>query len=295
MEPILERLKCGEIIVADGAMGTILQRHGIDINQCVESVNLENPRLLEHIASEYLKAGSEIIQTNTFGASPAKLENYNLQDKTESIIESAIKSVRNVVGNSAHVSGSCGPTGKLLKPYGDTEPEILYQSFQRQMRSFINSGVDIICVETMIDISEAILAVKAAREISSSVPIMATMTFEKTPRGFYTIMGVDINRACTQLKEAGADIVGSNCGNGLDLMIDIAKEFKSQSDMPILIQSNAGLPVIQNGQPVYNEPPEYFEHKIPHLIKLGISIIGGCCGTTPEHIAVIRKLVDQHK
>lgn len=295
MEPILDRLNRGEIIVADGAMGTMLQRHGIDINQCVESVNLELPQLLEKIALEYFEAGSEIIQTNTFGASPAKLENYSLQDKTETIIESAVNSIHNAIGDKAYISGSCGPTGKLLKPYGDTDPEVLYLSFKRQMQSFIDSGVDVICVETMIDISEAILAIQAAREISSSIPIMATMTFEETPKGFYTIMGIDIDQACIKLKEAGANIIGSNCGNGLELMIEIAGEFKANSDLPVLIQSNAGLPVIQNGNPVYNESPEYFEKNIPRLIDLGISIIGGCCGTTPDYITVIRKVVDQHK
>ncbi len=196
------------------------------------------------------------------------------------------------MGDQAYVSGSCGPSGKLLKPYGDAEPDQIYQGFERQMKALIEAGVDIVCVETMTDLAEAILAVKAAKAVSPKTPLVATMTFDETPKGFYTIMGVSIEDAAEGLQKAGADIIGSNCGNGIENMIRIAKEFKKVSTLPIIIQSNAGKPEAKGTELIYPETPEFFAEKIPKLIETGVSIIGGCCGTTPEFIQAIRNVVD---
>jgi 5-methyltetrahydrofolate--homocysteine methyltransferase len=291
MKSILERIHNGEILVGDGAMGTMLFQRGLTPGECPESVNLKNPKLLEEIARLYFETGADIVETNTFGGSPLKLAQYDLQDKTEIIIQNAVNAVRNVVGEKAYVSGSCGPSAKLLKPYGDTEPEEIYDSFLRQMNAFAKSGVDVICIETMTDIKEASLAIKAAKTASPDIPIMATMTFDETPRGFYTIMGVDIETAAKGLEEAGADIMGSNCGNGIENMIKIAKEFKAHTDLPILIQSNAGQPKTDGDTIYYDESPEFFAEKAKELIDIGVSIIGGCCGTTPAHIRAIRGVV----
>ena len=144
----------------------------------------------------------------------------------------------------------------------------------------------------MTDLREATIAVKAAKNINSEIPVIVSMTFDKIPKGYYTIMGVNIEDAVKGLEDAGADIIGSNCGNGIDNMIEIAKQIKELSDRPILIQSNAGIPDINDGEIVYPESPSYFEDKTLELIKAGVSIIGGCCGTTPEHIQAIRKVVD---
>ena len=292
MKSILDRIKNGEILVSDGAMGTMLFQRGLKPGEPPESVNLKNPEMLEEIALSYLDAGAVIIQTNTFGASPLKLSDYGLESKTEEINRIAVERVKKVVGNNAYISGSCGPSGKLLKPYGDTEPDNIYQSFKRQMKSLINVGVDLICIETMMDLNEAILALKAARPISKEIPIIATMTFNETPRGFFTIMGNDIKTVAEKLEKNGADIIGSNCGNGIENMIKIACEFKKHTSLPIIIQSNAGIPEMKEGKLIYSETPEFFGEKTKELIKAGVSIIGGCCGTTPEHIKVIRKIVD---
>ncbi len=291
MKPLLERIRQGEIIVADGAMGTMLAERGVDISGCVEEVNLSRPEVLEEIAALYLEAGAEIIQTATFGASPVKLSMYSMEHKTGEIIGNAVAAVKKVVDGKAYISGSCGPSGRLLKPYGDADFEELSDSFKTQMKFLIEAAVDIICVETMTDLAEAILAVKAAKEIDATVPVMATMTFDPTPRGYYTIMGVNIPYACEQLKEAGADIIGSNCGNGIERMVEIAREFNTHTNLPIIIQSNAGLPEMINGRPVYRETPDFMAEKTKDLISAGVSIIGGCCGTTPEHIAAIRRVV----
>ena len=291
MKPILERLKGGEIIIADGAMGTMLFQRGLRAGECPESLNLSRPEILEVIARLYFDVGAEIVQTNTFGASPMKLSEYGLEDKTEEINISAVSAVRNVVGNRAYVSGSCGPSGKILKPYGDAEPEAVTRGFERQLRALIDAGVDVVCVETMTDLKEAILAIRAAKSVLPQIPVMATMTFDKTPRGFYTIMGVNIEEAVAGLQGSGADVIGSNCGNGIEDMVEIAREFTKFSSLPIIIQSNAGQPESKAGRLIYTEEPEFFAEEALKLVGAGVSIIGGCCGTTPEHIRAIKNVV----
>jgi len=292
MEKLLERLKNGEILVADGAMGTMLMERGLKPGEPPESFNLTHLDVIKEIAELYLDAGADIIQTNTFGASPLKLSFYSLEDTTEEINRNAVFAAKEVVGDDAYISASCGPCGKLLKPYGDIELEDVYDSFERQINALISAGIDIICIETMTDLSEATLAIKAAKTVSQLTPVMATMTFDPTPRGFYTVMGVNIEDAAKGLEEAGADIIGSNCGNGIENMVRIAKEFNEYSSLPLIIQSNAGIPEMRGNKPMYPESPEFMAEKAKELISSGVSIIGGCCGTTPEHIRAIRKMVD---
>ncbi len=292
MEPFLDRIKKGEILVADGAMGTMLFQKGLKPGDCPETLNLTNPEILEEIAKDFLNAGAEIIQTNTFGASSIKLREYGMEDKTEEINTIAVSCVKKSVKGHAYISGSCGPSGKLIKPYGDVTPESLFRSFFRQIKALVTSNVDIICIETMIDLQEAAQAIKAAKTVSPQIPVMATMTFDKTPKGFYTVMGVSIEKAAVDLQEAGADIIGSNCGNGIENMVEIALEFSNSTNLPLMIQSNAGQPETREGKLYYSETPELFTEKTKDLINAGVSVIGGCCGTTPEHIKAIRKSVN---
>ena len=292
MKPMLDRLKEGEVLVADGAMGTLLLDKGLQAGECPEGLNLSKPEILTDIAQGYLQAGADIVQTNTFGGSPMKLKEYGLEDKTEEINRRAASLVREVVTDRAYVSGSCGPSGRILAPYGDTEPEALYSGFERQIRSLVEGTVDVVCVETMTDLREAVLAVQAAKAVSAQTTVMATMTFDETSRGFYTIMGVSIAEAAAGLQEAGADVIGSNCGNGIEKMVRIAREFIEVTSLPVIIQSNAGIPEMKDGRPYYPEPPALFAEKARELMAAGVSIIGGCCGTTGEHIRAIREVVD---
>jgi 5-methyltetrahydrofolate--homocysteine methyltransferase len=183
----------------------------------------------------------------------------------------------------------------MLAPYGDVDPETLYESFLLQARALVSAGVDLICVETMTDLHEAKLAVRAAKAASGALPVAATMTFDLTRRGFFTVMGVDIAAAAGGLAEAGADIVGSNCGNGIENMVAIASLFSQQTRLPLLIQSNAGLPVITGERIVYQETPEIMTARVPELIAAGVAIIGGCCGTTPAHIRAFREMVERSR
>jgi 5-methyltetrahydrofolate--homocysteine methyltransferase len=289
---ILERLRSGDILVADGAMGTMLFERGLKPGECPERWNLERPQVLEEIARLYLEAGADILQTNTFGASPLKLAQYSLSDSTEAINVAAVRAARSAATGRAFISASCGPCGRLLKPYGDVDPEEVTEGFERQLSAVVAEGVDMICIETMTDLSEATLAVRAAKKVSPATLVAATMTFDATARGFFTIMGVTVMQAARDLAAAGADIVGSNCGNGIENMVRIAAEFRKHSALPLLIQSNAGLPETTRDGLVYPESPEFMAAACPELVAFGVGIIGGCCGTTPEHVAAIRKTVD---
>ncbi len=295
MPNLIERLQSGEVLVADGAMGSLLFERGLPTGECPERWSMDRPEVLEEIARLYAEAGAQIVQTNTFGGSPLKLSQYDLDNCTEQVNVAAVQAVRRAVGTDVLVSASIGPTGHMLKPYGDAEPEAISAAFERQMRAVLAEGVDLICIETMTDLAEATLAIKAARSLSSTIPIAATMTFDQTPRGFYTVMGVTIEQATGGLAEAGANIVGSNCGNGIDKMVAIAAELRRQTKLPILIQSNAGLPEIVDDEIVYGETPGFMADRVPFLLESGVGIIGGCCGTTPAHIAAIKAAVDRHR
>ena len=292
MKEFPERLASGEILVGDGAMGTMLMERGLDVGKPPESFSLRQNDVLEGIARDYLDAGADIIQTNTFGGSRLKLSQCGLDNRLVEINRNAVLAVKNVAAGKAYVSGSCGPTGRMLKPYGDIEPKTMVDVFKEQATVLIAAGVDMICVETMTDLQEAIYAIKGVRRVSDSIPVLATMTFDPTPKGFRTVMGVSIEEAAKDLEIAGADVVGSNCGNGIENMVLIAKEFKEYTRLPVMIQSNAGNPVLQGDRVVYPETPDFMAEKARELIAIGVSIIGGCCGTTPAHIRALRKMVD---
>ncbi len=289
----LERIRGGERLCGDGALGTLLMARGLAVGDSPEAINLSRPELLTEIASLYLAAGADLITTNSFGGSPLRLAAYDLDEKTEQINRTAVEAVKPLVDGRAYVSASVGPTGAILTPYGDTEPEEVSNAFNRQIAALLDAGADLICIETMIDLREAVLAVEAARNLSTTVPIIATMTFDPTPRGFFTVMGVTVAQAAAGLEEAGADIIGSNCGNGIDRMVEIAREFCAHSRLPIIIQSNAGLPEHRDGELVYPESPEIMAKGARRLLDLGVAVVGGCCGTGPNHIRALRATIDE--
>ena len=293
MQSLRERIDHRHLLLSDGAMGTMLFKAGVGPGDCPEAVALERPELLTEIARAYLDAGSDLVQTNTFGGSPAKLGHYGLADKTEVVNRAAVEATRAAVGDRAHVLASVGPSGQILKPYGDADPDDLRAGFERQIKALVEAGIDGVVIETMTDVEEACLAARAVRAVSAELPLLATMTFDSTPRGFFTIMGVTVSTACSRLKEAGADLVGANCGNGIDKMVELACAFSNHSDLPLVIQSNAGLPELVNGEPTYSESPDYMAARVPRLLAAGVNVIGGCCGTTPHHIAALRRAIDK--
>jgi len=289
------RVEAGETLCSDGAWGTQLMARGPKPGDSFEALNLDRPDVLAEIAASYIEAGAELITTNTFGGSPLNLASHGLEEKTEDINRAAVKAIQTEVEGRALISGSVGPTGKILTPYGDTEPEVIAEGFRRQTGALIEAGADLICIETMMDLEEARLAIEAARRRSPSVPIVATMTFNATPRGFFTTMGTTVEQACRILVEAGADLVGSNCGNGIDAMVEIAREFATHTTVPIVIQSNAGMPENRGGELHYPEGPDDMAARVGELMDLGVAVIGGCCGTGPDHIRAIRTAIDRHR
>ncbi len=293
MRSLLERLSAGDVLLCDGAMGTMLLQRGLAPGSAPEAVTLARPEVLEEIARHYLDAGADILTTNTFGASPLRLALHKLDTETEAANREAVLAARRVAGSRAYVAGSCGPCGRLLAPYGDVSPEEVLDGFRRQVGALIEAGADCVLVETMTDLTEATLAVKAAREISPDVPVLATMTFDPTPRGYFTVMGVSVDAAAKGLADAGAAAVGSNCGNGIEHMIAIARAFRAATALPIVIQPNAGLPRTSGSETVYDETPDFMAEKAAALLDLGVSIVGGCCGTTPDHIRALRATIDR--
>jgi len=291
----VERLASGETLCGDGAWGTQLMARGLAPGVCPENMNLSKPEALVEIARLYLDAGADFVTTNSFGGSALNLGSHGLDHRTEEVNRLAVEILKPEVGGRAYISASVGPTGRILEPYGDTAPEVVAEAFNCQIGALIEAGADVVCIETMIDLREAELAVRAARSVSAEIPVIATMTFDKGPNGFFTTMGNSVEQACEVLVEAGADIVGSNCGNGIDTMIEIARDFTTHALVPVIIQSNAGLPENRGGELVYPESPEYMAERVSRLMDLGVGIIGGCCGTGPEHIRAIRTAVDDYR
>ena len=277
------------VLVSDGAMGTMLQKAGLPPGGCPEIWNLEWPDEIRKIMVQYKNAGSDCLLTNSFGASPAKLAAFSLDDRCHQINISAARIGRSAAGSDAFVLGSIGPTGQLLQPLGMLSEDAAFYGFRIQAEALAEGGVHALCIETMTDLNEALIALKAAK--TTGLPVIVTMTFEDTPRGFFTIMGNDIPSSVAQLEAGGADVVGSNCGSGSKTMLSICRSFQNACNLPLIIHSNAGLPVLNQGEIIYPESPDSMAAMIPDFIAAGVSIIGGCCGTGPDHIRAMAAAV----
>lgn len=284
-----------KILLSDGALGTQLQVQGLEAGQAPECLNLDRPEIPERIAAAYIEAGSDLVHTNSFGASPIKLAAHGLEDRCEEINRAAAAAAVRGARGRGLVSGSIGSCGKLLAPYGDADPVEVLEGFRVQARALLSGGADMLTIETMTDLAEAVLAVQAAREAIGEGAVLVSMTFEPTPRGWFTIMGNDIPTAARELASAGADAVGSNCGQGTEGMLKVAQEFSRATELPLLIQANAGLPILKEGVVHYPETPADMAAVLPELLASGVKIVGGCCGSTPAHIAAMREALDLGK
>ena len=292
MGAVLERLKREQILVSDGAWGTLLQSAGLSPGECPEEWNLSRPEAVGSIAAAYAEAGSDIVLTNSFGGSPVKLKAYGLENRTRELNREAARlSCKAAAG--ALVAGSVGPTGEFLAPLGILGQGEAQAAFEEQIAALLEGGVHGLCIETMTALEEAVAAVRAARALDAALDIMTTMTFDASAAGFRTMMGVDISSAVRELTRAGADILGANCGNGIEQMLPIVEEFRAHTDKPILVHANAGLPEMKNGEVVFRQTPADMASTVEALLKAGCRIVGGCCGTTPDHIRSIRSEVDR--
>ncbi|MCU7495641.1 MAG: 5-methyltetrahydrofolate--homocysteine methyltransferase [Ignavibacteria bacterium] len=289
----LTKLNSGTILLSDGAMGTELQKRGMKTGACPEELNFVSPEIIQSIHSEYYEAGSDIVETNSFGSNRIRLSLHQKEDRAYDFARKAAELAREVCPRGKFVAGSIGPTGEILSPLGPLNLQEAYDAFAEEAEALAEGGVDVIFVETMMSIEEAETAVKAAKE-KTGLPVCASMTYEVGPSGPKTMWGVDVKTSIERLTEAGADVIGSNCGRGFDEMIMVMRQMRPLTEKPVLAQSNAGIPEWVNGLSVYKETPGIILPKAEELLKIGINIIGGCCGTGPHHIREIRKLADKY-
>ncbi|HEX6096710.1 MAG TPA: bifunctional homocysteine S-methyltransferase/methylenetetrahydrofolate reductase [Thermoanaerobaculia bacterium] len=275
------------VYLFDGAMGTMLYSKGVFINKCYDELNVRNPEIVLEVHRQYVKAGAEIIETNTYGANRVKLHGFGIEDELRDINMRAAEIARKAAGDSVYVAGGIGPLGIRIEPYGPTALDEAREIFREQASALNDAGVDLFVCETFSNISEIEQAIAAIREVCS-LPVVAQMTIGTDGR---TIFG-DVPRTFAQrLDRAGADVIGINCSVGPDLMLDAIEEIASVTAKKISCQPNAGLPRDVNGRQMYMASPEYFSKYAKRLIHKGVKFIGGCCGTTPEHVKMMADAV----
>lgn len=283
---ILEALQTGPLR-ADGAMGTQLQAAGLEPGACGELWNLERADQVESIHRRYRDAGAQLITTNTFGANRILLAQHEVQDKVADINAAAVALARRAAGPDGWVLGDIGPFGGLLAPLGDHDPDAIYAAFVEQAAALHRAGADAIIIETMTAIEEAVLAIRAARSAGAPV-VIASMAFDRTRVGARTMMGETPEQAAGAMLDAGAAIIGANCGSSLAISdyVDILTRMRAVAPgVPLLAQPNAGQPRWLDDRIVYPASPAQFAEGLCDLLNAGARIVGGCCGTTPEHIA----------
>jgi len=287
MLPFRDLLESGTIHVFDGAMGTMLYAKGVYINRCYDELNLSNPDLVREIHGEYLRAGADIIETNTFGATANKLSQYGLDTHLEEINVLAARIAREAAGDEAYVAGAIGPLGLRIEPYGPTSFDEARDMFKAQVAALLTGGVDLFLLETFSDISEIQQAIRAVRELSD-LPIIAQMTIMTDGNTTY---GTTPETFTARLDEWGADVIGLNCGVGPAIILSALEKMRPLTSRKLSAQPNAGLPRDVQGRQFYMCSPEYMSKFAKRLIQSGAKFIGGCCGTTPAHIKLISDAV----
>jgi len=288
MHPTIAKLILAGPAVTDGAMGTQLQQRGLPIGACPDVWNLAQPEKVEDVSRCYVEAGSRVILANTFGANRFVLARHGLAQRVAEVNRAGVEISRRAAGARAMVFASVGPSGLMLM-MGQVSEDDLKAAYAEQAQALAAAGADGIAIETMSDVAETALATAAAH--ATGLPVVACMTFGAGAKKDRTMMGVTPEQAAEQLTAAGADVIGSNCGQGIAGMVEICCRLHAATDRPIWIKANAGLPELVDGKTVYKQTPAEFASYVPQLIDAGASFIGGCCGTTPEFIrAVVERL-----
>jgi 5-methyltetrahydrofolate--homocysteine methyltransferase len=289
-----DRLRKG-LFLLDGAMGTQLIAYGVEPGKCSELLNLESPGLILRIHKAYLEAGSDAVLTNTFGGNGFTLARHDLASRVDDMNAAGAHLARKAAGRTKYVLGDMGPTGDFLEPLGHLKPDQLRAAFADQAKALLAGGVDGFIIETMTAVEEITIAVKAIKTVASGLPVLASMSFDKRGDDFRTMMGVDVKTAVSALVSAGADAVGFNCGTAtLDEYVELAKRYVAAvrpiaKDVLVFAEPNAGKPELVDGKAVYKVTPEEFASAAEKIYAAGVTIIGGCCGSTPDHIKALAK------
>ena len=289
----LDSIKSGITLLGDGATGSYLQTKGLEPGGCPEYMCHTAPDVIKGMAKNYFENGSDFVLTNSFGGNSFMLEKYGHKDLIKTLNIKAAQLAKSEAKDNQFVIGSIGPTGEFLQPLGDISEEEMGEAFHQQISALLEGGVDGIIFETMTAIEEITLGIKTAKQITDKA-VIGSMVFDKGPRGLFTMMGITPEKAVKDLINSGADVVASNCGNGSDIMLEVASELTKYSEKPVMIQSNTGIPEIIKGKIVYNEKPEFMVKNYNKMLDLGVSILGGCCGTNKLHIKEFRKMIDSN-
>ncbi|NMC47583.1 MAG: bifunctional homocysteine S-methyltransferase/methylenetetrahydrofolate reductase [Chloroflexi bacterium] len=295
-EAFIKKISGGKPLVADGAMGTLLHERGVSFENCFDELNLTNPALVGSVHQEYIRAGAEIILTNTFGANRYKLERCGLEELLDEINQTGVDLARRTISaafkENVMIAGDVGPLGVRLAPFGRVQVEQAREVFREQIRSLHNANCDLIVIETMTDLYEIREAILAAREVDEDIPLVASMTFTRDDR---TLLGDDPQKVASKLFAYGADVIGINCSGGPNQLLRILKKMKKEiPDGLFWVKPNAGWPEQVSGRIFYPASAEYFGEYALAFWQAGARVIGGCCGTTPPHIQSIRQAVDSH-
>jgi len=296
MSAFLEALK-ERVLLFDGGMGSMLIAAGLVDGEAPDEWSLKRPEVLEDIHRKYLEAGADVIQTNTFGATPIKLASScrGGAPDARALNTRAAEIARQAIAGSGlegrFLAGDIGPTGEFFPPMGTLAPEAARAAFREQAEGLESGGVDLFLIETMYDIREAVEAIRAVREVSDR-PVVCELTMDLKKRGYFTIVGNTPADAVETLIAEGADMTGANCSITSGEMLGLVSEMRSLTDAPLLFQPNAGLPAIENGKAVYGQKPGQFAGDIIRMVEQGASAVGGCCGTTPDFIRAVRAGLD---
>ena len=284
----LEMLNDEKVIIFDGAIGTEMARRGLDTGA---GVNLTNPQAIESLHKDYASLGIDCLITNSFIMNRISMETKKMDVDIREVNLAAVKLARSAAGENQYVFGDIGPSGKLLEPYGDYSEVQFYDNFKEQALILNEGKVDGIIIETMTDLREAVCALKAVKD-NVDLPVIVSLSFTSAEKGGRTMMGNNVEDIAQTLEKNGADVIGANCGELVPLdMARLASLYKQYTDLPVLIQPNAGLPRLVNGNTVYEMTPQDFADGVAECIENGATLVGGCCGTTIEHIrAVVEKV-----
>ena len=284
------------VLLSDGAMGTQLQLAGLESGACGEAWNIDSPERVLAIQRAYVEAGSDILLTNTFGASRIMLHRHEEADRTVDINKAAVAIAREAIGERGYVLGDVGPFGGLMEPYGDIARVDVERAFREQARALIEGGSDGIIIETQTALEELEIAIEAAHEAGAAV-VIGSVAFDRMADGVdvRTMMGVSAEQAAEFMIRRECHVLGLNCGTGIDMRMaaEIVRRYRAVSGLPVMAQPNAGQPVLENMKVVYKETPEEMAMGLPELVAAGARIVGGCCGSTPGHIRRFRQLLDE--